>query len=101
MKDGREHVLTCLHNAHAELKAHWTKSFLKVNLASALPESFAHLKDRGIQYASGEYVAILKRHEMMPSMSRPANSYDNVSCESFIKTLIPSGVLRGKIWAID
>ena len=24
---------------------------------------------------------------MMPSMSRPANPYDNASCESFIKTL--------------
>lgn len=24
---------------------------------------------------------------MVPSMSRPANPYDNASCESFIKTL--------------
>jgi hypothetical protein len=24
---------------------------------------------------------------MMPSMSRPANPYDNASCESFLKTL--------------
>jgi putative transposase len=46
-----------------------------------------HHSDRGIQYASGEYVAILKKHEMVPSMSRPANPYDNASCESFIKTL--------------
>ena len=46
-----------------------------------------HHSDRGIQYASGEYVAILKKHEMIPSMSRPANPYDNASCESFIKTL--------------
>jgi len=46
-----------------------------------------HHSDRGIQYASGEYVAILKRREMVPSMSRPANPYDNASCESFIKTL--------------
>jgi putative transposase len=43
--------------------------------------------DRGVQYASGDYVAILKKHEMVPSMSRPANPYDNASCESFIKTL--------------
>jgi putative transposase len=46
-----------------------------------------HHSDRGIQYASGEYVAILRKHEMVPSMSRPANPYDNASCESFIKTL--------------
>lgn len=46
-----------------------------------------HHSDRGIQYASGEYVAILRKHAMIPSMSRPANPYDNASCESFIKTL--------------
>lgn len=46
-----------------------------------------HHSDRGIQYASGEYVAILKQREMVSSMSRPANPYDNASCESFIKTL--------------
>jgi putative transposase len=27
------------------------------------------------------------KHEMVSSMSRPANPYDNASCESFIKTL--------------
>jgi transposase InsO family protein len=46
-----------------------------------------HHSDRGVQYASGEYVAILDQHHMIPSMSRPANPYDNASCESFIKTL--------------
>jgi len=38
-------------------------------------------------YASAEYEAILKQHAMVPSMSRPANPYDNATCESFIKTL--------------
>ena len=46
-----------------------------------------HHSDRGIQYASGKYAAILRKYEMGPSMSRPANPYDNASCESFIKTL--------------
>ena len=46
-----------------------------------------HHSDRGVQYASGEYVSILDQHQMIPSMSRPANPYDNASCESFIKTL--------------
>ena len=32
-------------------------------------------------------MAILRKHEMAPSMSRPANPYDNASCESFIKML--------------
>jgi len=46
-----------------------------------------HHSDRGVQYASGEYVQILQQHQMIPSMSRPANPYDNASCESFLKTL--------------
>jgi transposase InsO family protein len=40
-----------------------------------------------MQYASGAYVPILKQHEMIPSMSRPANPYDNASRESFLETL--------------
>lgn len=46
-----------------------------------------HHSDRGLQYASEEYLAVLHQHQMIPSMSRPANPYDNASCESFIKTL--------------
>ena len=46
-----------------------------------------HHSDRGVQYASAEYTAILDKHAMIPSMSRPANPYDNASCESFVKTL--------------
>ena len=29
----------------------------------------------------------LREHQILPSMSRPANPYDNATCESFIKTL--------------
>jgi transposase InsO family protein len=46
-----------------------------------------HHSDRGLQYASAEYVKVLHQHQMIPSLSRPANPYDNASCESFIKTL--------------
>jgi transposase InsO family protein len=46
-----------------------------------------HHSDRGLQYASSEYVKVLRQHQMIPSMSRPANPYDNASCESFMKTL--------------
>jgi transposase InsO family protein len=46
-----------------------------------------HHSDRGVQYASDEYVRLLRKQEMIPSMSRPANPYDNASCESFMKTL--------------
>ena len=51
------------------------------------PPGVVHHSDRGVQYASGDYIAILAQHQMIPSMSRPANPYDNASCESFIKTL--------------
>ena len=46
-----------------------------------------HHSDRGIQYACHEYVNLLGQHHITPSMSRPANPYDNASCESFMKTL--------------
>ena len=51
------------------------------------PPGLVHHSDRGVQYAAGAYVAALRRHGMIPSMSRPANPYDNASCESFMKTL--------------
>jgi transposase InsO family protein len=46
-----------------------------------------HHSDRGLQYARGEYVAVLENFGIVASMSRPANPYDNASCESFMKTL--------------
>jgi len=60
------------------------------------PPGLVHHSDRGVQYASGEYVRILQKHGMIPSMSRPANPYDNASCESFMKTL-----KREEIYAND
>jgi len=51
------------------------------------PPGLVHHSDRGVQYASGAYVQLLHHHHMIPSMSRPANPYDNASCESFLKTL--------------
>jgi transposase InsO family protein len=51
------------------------------------PSGVVHHSDRGVQYASGPYVGLLQKHGMIPSMSRPANPYDNASCESFMKTL--------------
>jgi len=51
------------------------------------PPGVVHHSDRGVQYASGVYVRMLHQHGLIPSMSRPANPYDNASCESFLKTL--------------
>jgi transposase InsO family protein len=33
-------------------------------------------------FQHGEYVGVLEKYGMVPSMSRPANPYDNASCES-------------------
>jgi transposase InsO family protein len=46
-----------------------------------------HHSDRGLQYASEEYAKVLDNNRVIPSMSRPANPYDNASCESFMKSL--------------
>lgn len=46
-----------------------------------------HHSDRGVQYASHDYVSLLQAHGFTPSMSRPGNPYDNATCESFMKTL--------------
>jgi transposase InsO family protein len=46
-----------------------------------------HHSDRGAQYASADYIRMLRSHGIWPSMSRPANPYDNAGCESFMKTL--------------
>jgi putative transposase len=55
-----------------------------------------HHSDRGFQYACAEYVSILEKWHMVPSMSRPANPYDNASCESFMKTLKREEVYANK-----
>ena len=39
--------------------------------------------DRGSQYASEEYQALLKKHKMVCSMSRKGNCWDNAPMESF------------------
>jgi transposase InsO family protein len=55
-----------------------------------------HHSDRGIQYASQQYVGVLRREGMVPSMSRPANPYDNATCESFMKTLKQEEIYCGE-----
>ena len=46
-----------------------------------------HHSDRGSQYASLEYRAELVTHEMLASMSRKGDCYDNAVAESFFSTL--------------
>ena len=53
-----------------------------------------HHSDRGVQYASREYTALLQEHGITISMSRKANPYDNAIAESFMKTLKYEQVYR-------
>jgi transposase InsO family protein len=52
-----------------------------------VPGSLIHHSDRGVQYACGDYTALLKAHDIQASMSRVGNPYDNAKAESFMKTL--------------
>jgi transposase InsO family protein len=51
------------------------------------PDGCIHHSDRGVQYATHEYVDDLNAAGMRISMSRKGNPYDNAQAESFIKTL--------------
>jgi hypothetical protein len=70
------------------LKASLAVSALRKAIAQRqAPPGLVHHSDRGLQYCSLEYVQLLQQHGIMPSMSRPANPYDNAFCESFMRTL--------------
>ena len=68
--------------------AQLTVSALEQAIAQRKPlPGLVHHSDRGSQYACREYVSLLASQGMVPGMSRPANPYDNASCESFMRTL--------------
>ena len=51
------------------------------------PRGLIHHTDRGGQYASARYRAVLRRAEIRQSMSRAANCYDNAFMESCFGTI--------------
>jgi putative transposase len=51
------------------------------------PTGCIHHSDRGSQYASEIYRALLADHGLVGSMGRRGNPYDNAKAESFMKTL--------------
>lgn len=65
-----------------------TQSALNQAIGRRNPQTgLIHHSDRGSQYASGDYQALLKRQEITPSMSRKGDCWDNAVAESFIHTL--------------
>ena len=61
---------------------------LETALATRRPAlGLIHHSDRGTQYASVDYRALLQQHSIVCSMSRRANCWDNAVAESFFSTL--------------
>lgn len=50
-------------------------------------QGLIHHSDQGVQYACGDYVALLEKQGIAPSMSEKGNPYENAFAESFNKTL--------------
>lgn len=63
-------------------------SALTMAIRQQRPEpGLIHHSDRGVQYASQDYRAVLSAAGITPSMSRKADCYDNAPMESFFHTL--------------
>jgi transposase InsO family protein len=60
---------------------------LRMALETRRARGCIHHSDRGVQYASAAYVALLRQHGLQISMSAKGNPYDNAFMESFYKTL--------------
>ncbi len=65
-----------------------TMAALKIAIDQRRPEpKLLHHSDRGTTYASGGYQDLLAKHDMICSMSRKGNCWDNAVVESFFSTL--------------
>jgi putative transposase len=64
------------------------KEALQQALALRRPAAgLLHHSDRGVQYASSAFQALLATYQIVPSMSLPGHCYDNAIMESFWSTL--------------
>jgi len=62
-----------------------------------LKSGLIHHSDRGVQYASNEFQALLKTYGIQCSMSRKGDCWDNAVAESFFHTLKVE-LIHGKIY---
>lgn len=77
------------------LEAELALSALRMALRQRQPAPGAvHHSDQGVQYASHDYINLLKEYKFRISMSRRGNPWDNAACESFMKTLKYEEVYR-------
>jgi transposase InsO family protein len=73
---------------HRWLKAERVTHALQMALDQRQPRPGCIMHtDRGIQYAAERYLQLLHHYEIVPSMSRKGNCWDNAVAESFVHTL--------------
>src|SRR5689334_21391875 len=71
-----------------QIDTHLTLAALEMAIERRQPQrGLIHHSDRGVQYASSEYVSRLEEIGARVSMSATGNPYDNAKAESFFKTL--------------
>jgi putative transposase len=74
------------------------QSAMKMALADRRPDvGLIHHSDRGVQYASGDFQDLLEDNNVVCSMSRKGNCWDNACAESFFGSL-KNELVRGKIY---
>ena len=56
-----------------------------------------HESVRGSQYCSIDYQAVLRKHDLLISMSGKGNCYDNAVVETFFKTIKSRADLAGRL----
>jgi putative transposase len=64
-----------------------SRAFEMARNTRRIEPGLVHHTDRGIQYASGDYQKLLEGTEMIGSMSRKGNCWDNAVAESFFSSL--------------
>jgi len=70
------------------LRDELTLAALKMAISHRHPaQGCIHHSDRGVQYASDDYINALKEHGFQISMAAKGNPYENAMAESFFKTL--------------
>lgn len=70
------------------MQAELASSALEMAINQRQPQAgLIHHSDRGVQYASQDYRAVLSTARITGSMSRKADCYDNAPMESFFHTL--------------
>ncbi|MDQ3949851.1 MAG: IS3 family transposase, partial [Gemmatimonadota bacterium] len=84
--------------ADARLDQTLTLRALSVALLRRRPAAgLLHHSDRGVQYASADYQALLTAHGLACSMSRAGDCWDNAVVESFFATL-KTELVAGARW---